>query len=101
LAHWARVLDQTLGLRFVLFLNQQFPPFPAGPPDYVEVRSFLVLVLLYRNFLPLIKPAEPHLLRRRLIATWLEYQDSADATTPPLRKSCARLKPFLFSGVLF
>ena len=41
---WACVLDQTLGLRFVLPLNQQIPPFPTDPPNLAEARSSLLLV---------------------------------------------------------
>jgi hypothetical protein len=38
---------------------------------------------------------------RRLTATQLEYQDSAEPTSPVLRKSCARPKRFLFSLAYF
>ena len=41
-------------------------------------------------------PAGPCCSVRRLTATWLEYQDSAEATRALLRKSCARLEAVLF-----
>jgi len=43
-------INQTLGLRFVLLLDQQFPPSPAGPPDYAEARSSFNLFLLYLTY---------------------------------------------------
>ena len=62
-------INQTLGLRFVLLLNQQFPPFPAGPPDYAEVRSSFNLLLLYLILLPPRKSDRSICLASRRIST--------------------------------